>query len=152
MTSPLWRHRHDAIIMASLLRHRGSTMTSYLRMLFMMSPGIILFLALFHLAIDWIGMIKYYFHPTKVNILRLRTLSRSRSQMELLSWQTLSKSISETVEKSKQLAIRPFSFDRPVWYDPHVSIWPTRHRALPIFWLVGLVEISVRSAMILECG
>ena len=73
----------------------------------MMSPGIILFLALFHLAIDWIGMIKYYFHPTKVNILRLRTLSRSRSQMELLSWQTLSKSISETVEKSKQLAKRP---------------------------------------------
>ena len=32
----------------------------------MMSPGIILFLALFHLAIDWIGMLKYYFHPTKV--------------------------------------------------------------------------------------
>ena len=54
-----------------------------------MSPGIILFLALFHLAIDWIGMIKYYFHPTKVNISRLRTLSRSRSQMELLSWQII---------------------------------------------------------------
>ena len=49
-------------------------MTSYLRMLFMMSPGIILFLALFHLAIDWIGMIKYYFHPTKVNILRIRII------------------------------------------------------------------------------
>lgn len=55
----------------------------------MMSPGIILFLALFHLAIDWIGMIKYYFHPTKVNISRLRTLSRSSSQMELLSWQII---------------------------------------------------------------
>jgi len=30
------------------------------RLLFMMSPGIVLFLALIHLAIDWTGMIKYY--------------------------------------------------------------------------------------------
>ena len=29
------------------------------RMLFMMSPGIILFLAIIHLYIDWFGLIKY---------------------------------------------------------------------------------------------
>ena len=36
-----------------------------------------------------IGMIKYYFHPTKVNILRTRILSMSRSQMNLFSYQTI---------------------------------------------------------------
>ena len=41
----------------------------------MMSPGIILFLALFHLAIDWIGMLKYYFHPSKVNISSLQAIA-----------------------------------------------------------------------------
>ena len=31
-------------------------------MLFMMSPGIFLFLALIHLSIDWIGLIKHCAH------------------------------------------------------------------------------------------
>ena len=78
-------------------------------MLFMMSPGIILFLALFHLAIDWIGMIKYYFHPTKVNISRLWTLPRSRSLMELLSWQTIQVHFHDS---SKSLAKLTFKIDQ----------------------------------------
>ena len=36
-------------------------------MLFMMSPGIFLFLALFHLAIDWIGLIKDCFMMSSYN-------------------------------------------------------------------------------------
>ena len=207
----------------------------------MMSPGIILFLALFHLAIDWIGMIKYYFHPTKVNISRLRTLSRSRSQMELFiladypspfpwlinhqnPWHVWSirleveltvwewpLSISKwtvhfdpkissnfTIENDWLFCNWDFLylfiwyyliwlfvlfnmvvFHRPAsvfwsyifsihlddrlfwklkashltsWSDPKSCTYGRLLHSWPMFWLVGLIEISVRSAMILEYG